>query len=91
MFLALLRLEVTIIDTPRAKRRTVQEMLDKLHRHFNVSVAEVDRASHASESVLAVAAVAANRKDGREILDRVADAVAAHPRVEVLKLELTEI
>ncbi len=91
MFVAILRLEVQIADSPRAKRRTVQEMLDKLHRHFNVSVAEVDRSNHPSESVIGVAAVAATRKEVREILDRVADAVAAHPRAEVLQLELTEV
>jgi uncharacterized protein YlxP (DUF503 family) len=91
MFVAILRLEVLIADSPRAKRRTVQEMLDKLHQRFNVSVAEVDRVNHPSESVLGIAAVAATRKEVREILDRVADAVTAHPRAEVLKLELTEV
>ncbi len=91
MFLALLRLEVSIADTPRAKRRTVQEMLEKLHRHFNVSVAEVDRAIDPSVSVIGIAAVAATRKEVLEVLDRVADAVAAHPRAEILKLDLTEI
>jgi uncharacterized protein YlxP (DUF503 family) len=91
MFLAMLRLEIRLQDGPRAKRRTVQAILDKIHRHFNVSVAEVDRANHPSESVLGIAAIAATRKDVREVLDRVADAVAAHPRAEVLNLELTEI
>jgi len=91
MYLAMLRLELRITDGPRAKRRTVQAMLDKIHRNFNVTVAEVDRSSHATESVLGVAAIAACRKDVREVLDRVADAVSAHPRVEVLSLDLTEI
>ena len=91
MFLAMLRLEVRIDEAPRAKRRTVQAMLDKIHRNFNVSVAELDRSNHPSESVLGVAAIGANRKEVREILDRVADALAAHPRAEILALELTEI
>ena len=91
MYLAMLRLEVRIDDAPRAKRRTVQAMLDKIHGHFNVSVAEVDRSNHPSESVIAVAAIGATRKEVREVLDRVADAVSAHPRAEVLSLELTEL
>ena len=91
MYLAMLRLEVRIGDVPRAKRRTVQAMLDKIHRNFNVSVAEVDRSNHPSESVLGVAAIGATRKEVREVLDRVADVVAAHPRAEILALELTEI
>jgi uncharacterized protein YlxP (DUF503 family) len=90
MYLAMLRLEVRILDGPRAKRRTVQAMVDKLHRNFNVSVSEVDRANHPSESVLGVAAIAATRKEVREVLDRVADAVSAHPRAEILALELTD-
>jgi uncharacterized protein len=91
MYLAMLRLELRINDGPRAKRRTVQAILDKLHRNFNVSVSEVDRSTHASESVLGIASIAASRREGREVLDRVADAVAAHPRAEVLSLELTEL
>ncbi len=91
MYLAMLRLEVRINDAPRAKRRTVQAMLDKIHGHFNVSVAEVDRSNHPSESVIAVAAIGATRKEVREVLDRVADAVSVHPRAEVLSLELTEL
>ena len=91
MYLAMLRLEVRINDSPRAKRRTVRAMIDKIHRHFNVSVAEVDRSNHPSESVLGVAVVAPSRREAREVLDRVADAVTAHPRAEILVLELTEI
>ncbi len=65
---------------------------DKIHGHFNVSVAEVDRSNHASrERVIAVAAISAtSRKEVREVLDRVADAVSAHPRAEVVSAELTE-
>ncbi len=91
MYLAMLRIEVRIGDGARAKRRTVRAIVDKIHRHFNVSVAEVDRSNHASESVLGVAAVAASRRDAREVLDRVAEAVGAHPRAEVLQIQLTEL
>jgi uncharacterized protein YlxP (DUF503 family) len=91
MYLGMLRLEVRINDAPRAKRRTIQAMLDKIHGHFNVSVAEVDRINHPSESVLGIAAIGLTRKEVREVLDRVADAVSAHPRAEVISLELTEL
>ena len=91
MHLAMLRIEVRIGDGSRAKRRTIREMLDKLHRHFNVSVAEVDRAGHPSESVIGVVVIAPGRREAREVLDRVAEAVAAHPRAEVLDIQLTEL
>ncbi len=91
MYLAMLRFEVRIGDGPRARRRTIRAMIDKIHRHFNVSVAEVDRQNHPSESVLGVAVVAPTRREAREVLDRVADAVTAHPRAEILAIEMTEL
>ncbi len=91
MYLAVLRLDVRIGEGPRARRRTVRKILEKIHRHFNVSVAEDDRAGPPEESTLAFASVDPGRREGREVLERVADVVAAHPRVEVLKVDLTEL
>jgi uncharacterized protein YlxP (DUF503 family) len=91
MYLAMLRLEVRINDAPRTKRRTVQAMLDKIHDRFNVSVAEVDGSSHPSVSTLGIVTVGMSRKEVREVLDRVADAFSAHPRAEILSMELTEL
>jgi len=91
MYAAILRIELRIGEGARARQRTVRAIVEKIHRHFNVSVAEVDRAGHASESVLGVAAVAVSRREAREVLDRVADAVAVHPRVEVLSVEQDEV
>ncbi len=90
MHLAILRLEVRIGDGLRVKRRTVRAIVARIHGHFNVSVAEVARSDHPSETVIGVAAVAATRREVREVLDRVLDAVAAHPRVEVIASELKE-
>ncbi len=93
MHVATLRLEIRIKDctAARAKRRRVAAILEKLHRHFNVSVAEVDRHEHPSESVLAVAAVGDGRREVRDRLERVVDAVAVHPRAELLGHALIEV
>lgn len=93
MFLAALRLEIRVRDctAARVKRRRVRAIVEKLHRHFNVSVAEVDRREHPSEVVLAVAAVAETRREAREPLGRIADAMAVHPRVELLAHDLIEV
>ncbi len=91
MYVSVLRLELRIRDGPRAKRRTVRTIVNKIHRHFNVSIAEVDRIGHPSESVIGVATVALGRREAREILDRVADALISHPRVEILGLEISEL
>lgn len=87
MYVAILRIELRIGEGARAKQRTVRAIVEKIHRHFNVSVAEVDRSNHPSDSVLGIAAVAATRREVREVLDRVVDAVAAHPRAEVLSVK----
>jgi uncharacterized protein YlxP (DUF503 family) len=41
--------------------------------------------------VLLVATVGRTRRDARETLERVADAVAAHPSAEVLALAIIEV
>ncbi|WP_435010594.1 DUF503 domain-containing protein [Tundrisphaera lichenicola] len=91
MYLAFLRIEIRIGGGPRAKRRTVRTILEKVHRHFNVSVAEVERSGHPSESVIGIASLAESRREAREVLDRVSDAVQAHPRAEVLSIEWNEV
>jgi uncharacterized protein YlxP (DUF503 family) len=93
MHLAAIRLELRIKDclAVRVKRRRIRAIVEKLHKHFNVSVAEVDRRDHPSESVLAVAVVAETRREARELLGRVADALAVHPRAELLGHVLIEV
>jgi uncharacterized protein YlxP (DUF503 family) len=90
MIVAVLRLEINLTPTAASRdaSRQVRAIIDKLHRHFNVSVAASDGRD---EVVLTVAVAARTRRDGRETLERVADAVAAHPRAEVLRRTITEV
>jgi MYXO-CTERM domain-containing protein len=92
MNVATLRLELRIGDchTLREKRRRMRAIMTKLHRHFNVSVAEADRDDEPALALLVVAAAGRHRRDVRATLDRVAEAVAAHPRAELLSKTLTE-
>ncbi len=93
MHVASLRLELRLSDgsARREKRRLMHEIEDKLRRHFNVALAEVDRPDHPGSAVLGVATVAASKREARDTLDRVAEAVAAHPLVEVLALSQREL
>ncbi|HEX8199629.1 MAG TPA: DUF503 domain-containing protein [Isosphaeraceae bacterium] len=93
MHVATLRLELQIGDclTLRQKRRRLRAIIERLHRHFNVSVAEVGRHDRPAEAILGVAAVGGTRRDAREVLGRVADALGAHPRAEVLALVVTDL
>ncbi len=93
MTVATLRLDLLVTDcrTTRAKRRLLRAIMEKLHRHFNVSVAEGDHDSDPSQSDLTVVVVARTRREARETLARVADAVVAHPRAEVLSHAILEV
>jgi uncharacterized protein len=93
MTVVTLRLDLRVIPyhSPRDTRRQLQAIMDKLHRYFNVSVAGADGDASPDAAVLVVAAVGRTRRDARETLERVADAVAAHPRAEVLRHAITEV
>jgi uncharacterized protein YlxP (DUF503 family) len=93
MTVATLRLDLRLGPglSPREARRQMQTIMDKLHRHFNVSVASTEGDGGHDVAVLIAAAAARTRRDARETLERVAEAVAAHPRAEVLSLQITEV
>jgi uncharacterized protein YlxP (DUF503 family) len=76
--------------THREKARRMKAISSKLHQHFNVSVAEADRDSDPTRAVLVVATVGRSRREVRETLERVADAVANYPRAQLLSQVITE-
>jgi uncharacterized protein YlxP (DUF503 family) len=93
MTVATLRLELRLGngDSLREKRRRMQAIMSKLHQHFNVSVAEDGRGDDPSHASLVVAVVGRSRRDTRETLERIAEAVAAYPRAELLSQVITEV
>lgn len=93
MTVATLRLELRIGDchTVREKRRRMQTIMTKLHRHFNVSVAGTEGDDDPKRASLLIAAVGNGRREVLETLERVADAVAAYPRAELLSQDISEV
>ena len=91
MTVATLRLDLRLghCDSLREKRRRMRAITGRLHRHFNVALADDDRDDPA-HGLLVVATVGRNRREARETLERVADAIAAHPRADVLSQAITE-
>jgi uncharacterized protein len=73
------------------KRRRMRTIMDKVHRSFNVSVAAVEHDQDPAQVTLAVVAVARSRREVRELLARVADAIAVYPRAEILSHDITEV
>jgi len=92
MYVASLRLELRVGDcaTLRQKRRRLRRIVDRLRRHFPVAAAEVGRLDRPSEAILGFAAVGATRREARDVLILVAEALDAHPRAEVLSREFLE-
>lgn len=93
MTVAILRLELQLghCESLREKRRRVQAIMSKLHQHFNVSSAEDGRVDDPAHATLVFAVVGRTRRETRETLDHVADAVAAYPRAELLSQVITEV
>ena len=87
MLLASVRITVRIAPGFRSKKKTTRAIVEKIHRHFNVSVLELGNPDHPAESVIGVAALGLGRREIRSVLDRVVDAVASHPRAEVVAVE----
>lgn len=93
MTVATLRLELRVgpCDSSREKKRRIQAILTKLRQHFNISIAEDGRSDDPTLATLVVAVVGRTRREARETLDRVADALAAYPRAELLSQVITEV
>ena len=86
-----LDLRVNHCQSSRDLRRQVGAIMDKLHKHFNVSVADAEPDGRVDHAVLVVAAVGRTRREARQTVERVADAVAAHPHAEVLAHAISEV
>jgi len=76
----LLHLEVRIGEAMnlKDKRRVVKSFKDRLSRHWNVSVAEVDHVDNIRQAVLAVAMVGSDGRYIKGALDKVVDLAHAN-------------
>jgi uncharacterized protein YlxP (DUF503 family) len=93
MTVATLRLDLRVGDCHSLgeKRRRIRAIMEKVHRSFNVSVAAADHEQDPAHVTLAVVAVARTRRDVRELLARVVDALAVYPRAQLLSHDITEV
>ncbi|MGE3821632.1 MAG: DUF503 family protein [Isosphaeraceae bacterium] len=92
MTFATLRIDLRVVlcASPKDRHRQMRSILETIHTHFNVAVAEGEEPHAHDQAVLFAAAVARTRREALEILERVADAVSAHPRAEVLHVAISE-
>jgi uncharacterized protein YlxP (DUF503 family) len=93
MTIVVLQLELLFSGCPstREKRRRMQAIMDQLHRHFNVALAEGGAPRDPNQGSLVAVAVGRVGRDVRETLERVLAAVAAYPRAELLSHSIREV
>ncbi len=80
----LLHLRLSGHSSTRQRRKTVDAMLEKLRGHFNVSLVDLGPPDAVDEVALGVAAIGRSRREVREVLERIAEAIEAHPLAESL-------
>jgi uncharacterized protein YlxP (DUF503 family) len=85
MFVSALRLDLELAGASReAARESVRVIAGHLRDNFNVAVCDLDpRRPDTSTAGLAVVAVSPRRRDAHQTLDRVLDALRAHPAARI--------
>src|SRR3954447_23219696 len=90
MIVGTLRVRLLIREarTLKDKRQVVKSIKDKLHNHFNVSVAEVEAQDNRQLAVLGMAMVSNEAHHIKVALGQVVEALRADPAAELLEHEL---
>lgn len=73
------RLYAEKCKTSRLKRLYVEAIMDTIHRHFNVSIAEIGPEKPHDELILAACCVGRSKAAVLDVLERVAEALCAYP------------
>ena len=86
MIIGLLEIELKIPESRslKDKRRRIKSIKDKVHHHFNVSVAEIGNHDLLNATVLAVAKVGRDKRSVNASLSRLMDMIERNRQVELL-------
>ena len=82
------RLLVREARTLKDKRQVVRSILDRLRNGFNVAAAEVDALDDCRQVVIGVAAVGPEVGPVKGVLQKITEALRAHPIAEFLGSEI---
>ncbi len=70
------------------KRQVVSSIKEKLQNSFNISIAEVDELDERQQAVLGIAMVSNEMSHLQNTLQKIVEALRAHPVAELAKFEL---
>ena len=74
--------------TLKDKRQVIKSIKDRLHNHFNVSVAEVDELENRQLAVLGMAMVSNEAHPLKQALGQIVEALRSHPVAELIAHEM---
>jgi uncharacterized protein YlxP (DUF503 family) len=74
--------------TLKDKRQVIKSIKDRLHNHFNVSVAEVEELDNRQLAVLGMAMVSNEAHHLKTALGQIVEALRSHPVAELIAHEM---
>lgn len=85
MIVLAVELDLLLFDAHslKEKRKIVRSIIDKIHHHFKLSAAEVDRQDSLDAAVIGVAVVTNEMKQAERVLDQVESAIERDYPVEM--------
>ena len=85
MILGVLQVELWIGEASslKDKRRVLLSIKDRLRRHHNVSVAEVEHQEAHQTAVLGIVTVSNSGRHAESVLNRIMDQIRSYPQVVV--------
>ena len=90
MIVGTLRLRLLLREarTLKDKRQVIKSIKDRLHNHFNVSVAEVEELDNRRLAVLGIAMVSNEAHHLKTALGQIVEALKSHPVAELIAHEM---
>jgi uncharacterized protein YlxP (DUF503 family) len=82
------RLQLKEHHSARQQRKRAEAILTKLKEHFNASIIELARNDQLGEFVVGAAVLGKNRREARELIDRILDALACLPESAIIDTPL---
>lgn len=83
-----IRLNVRESHSLKDKRQVLRSIKDKLTNAFNISIAEVDEVENRQTIVLGMSVVGNEHAHVRDVLEKVSQALRAHPIAEFVEQQL---
>lgn len=92
--MVLIGLEITLLiyesDSLKDKRRVVKSIVEKMHRKYNVSVAEIAEMDVLNKAVIGFGVVSNNRKICHQVLQRIINDIDDKYDVEIIDTNILD-